>query len=186
MKIQEAEPDYKAMRKQLIEDNKLALKCEFVPHSRSRNYKPTKNDREKLESWMINWKVTLLKDGREVITTDYSQGIGHHPEYERNGRGGMVVAVFDALEKSLETGFYGMRKKLPEPKLEDVLYSLIMDSDVLEYSNFEEYAKYTGFCDPDSRKGEKIYRDCLEIALKLRSHLGEKLMSDLREAFQDY
>ena len=45
--------------------------------------------------------------------------------------------------------------------------------------------EYLGY-DPDSRKAEGIYRACLELALKLRNGLGEKLLAELREAVADY
>jgi hypothetical protein len=33
---------------------------------------------------------------------------------------------------------------------------------------------------------EAIYNACIDIALKLRSAIGESGLSELREAFQDY
>lgn len=38
----------------------------------------------------------------------------------------------------------------------------------------------------DSRKGEAIYRHCLEIGLNLRLMLGNDGLVKLQEAFQDY
>jgi hypothetical protein len=67
----------------------------------------------------------------------------------------------------------------------DVLASLVMDSSAIDYSTYEEWAGDCGH-DPDSRKGEAIYRACLEIALKLRNGLGEAGLAALREAAQDY
>lgn len=40
--------------------------------------------------------------------------------------------------------------------------------------------------DPDSRSAEKVYRACMEIALKMRAALGESGLSRLNEIFQDY
>jgi hypothetical protein len=60
-----------------------------------------------------------------------------------------------------------------------------MDSDVFNYSSFEEWASTFGY-DADSRKGESIYRTCLDIALKLRNAIGEDGLQKLREACQDY
>jgi hypothetical protein len=40
--------------------------------------------------------------------------------------------------------------------------------------------------DKDSRSGEKIYRACLEIGLKLRAMIGDQNITKLRDLFQDY
>ena len=76
-------------------------------------------------------------------------------------------------------------KAIPAPALKDVLYSLIMDSDVLNYTGFEDWASNFGY-DTDSRKGEKLYQDCLAIALKLKAILGNETIEALQLAFQDY
>lgn len=52
----------------------LTIRAEFVPFSRSRNAK------EKTPS--LNWSVTLVRDGRDILTTDYSAGMGHCPSYQ--------------------------------------------------------------------------------------------------------
>jgi hypothetical protein len=67
----------------------------------------------------------------------------------------------------------------------DVIYSLISDSDAIEYGSFEEWAENFDY-ETDSRKAEAIYRTCLEFGLKLRRALGDKALTELREAFQDY
>lgn len=72
-----------------------------------------------------------------------------------------------------------------EPNALDVIYSLSMDSSVLDYATFEQWAPELGI-DPDSRQGEKVYRACLEIALAMRGAIGEKGLSELSDAFQDY
>jgi hypothetical protein len=59
------------------------------------------------------------------------------------------------------------------------------DSEVIDHPNFESWASEIGY-DADSRKAESIYRACLEIALKLRSALGDRGLKELREACQDY
>ena len=60
-----------------------------------------------------------------------------------------------------------------------------MDADVLDYPTFEEWADTFGY-DCDSRSAEKTYRDCLEIALKMRAIFGEADLTKLRDTFQDY
>lgn len=150
----------------LIESNSLTLSCVFVPFSQSRN-----KDEKHLS---LNWKVTLLRNGKEVLTTDYSQGIGHAPSYKISDKYmAMKAQAFEA-----ETGII-------DPDIKDVLYSLILDSNVLNYPEFEEWASDCGY-ETDSRKAESIYRDCLKNALKMRGSLGESLLAQLSEAFQDY
>lgn len=176
----------------LIASLNLKYKAEFVPQSESRN------SNEKNPS--LNWKVTVGN-----LTTDYMQGIGHAPDYEQgftqdgwktkyykkvaetgkyrsskrkmgNGR----TDWFDAVESS-----FGNWKPLPMPALKDVLYSLVMDASVLDYSGFESSASEYGY-DTDSKKAEGIYKDCLSIALKLRNLIGEDKLRELQTAFQDY
>ena len=72
------------------------------------------------------------------------------------------------------------------PQLEDVLYSLIADSDCLEYNGFEDWASCMGF-DEDSRKAEKLYRDCCTQAREFLDGLcGPDELDRLRGLFQDY
>lgn len=170
-------------RKALIENAGLSLKCEFVPFSQSRN----KDNEHK----SINWKVTLLKSDKPVLITDYSQGVGHIPGYSTMARKTLwleeqeKISIEQGKYKTPFGGDYCPIKSLPSPKIEDVLYGLITDSEVIDYDSFESWADNMGF-DPDSRKDEKIYQACLEIGLKLRNRLGDKLLSELRDSFQDY
>lgn len=182
------------------QDNKMASVTElgieysasFVPFSQSRNAKEKKPS--------INWKVTVKK-GNQSLTTDYMQGIGHLPNYSHNFSS--IVVYDDAVRKACETGKSVIIKHknaydaaqagriappamiIQKPNLIDVLYSLVMDSYVLECGTFEEWASEHGY-ETDSRKAEKIYHDCLQIALKMRAMLGDAAMANLRVLFQDY
>lgn len=170
----------------------LTVSAEFVPFSQSRNAKPDARPGER----SLNWRVTLKHNGRDVLTTDYSAGIGHCPAYKASARrlgnaNSLLRAQF--IEWETENGKeshtnefqrpYGIKPILPDSS--DVIYSLVSDSDVLDCSTFEEWAGNLGY-DPDSRKAEAIYRACLEIALKLRNSIGDAELSALREAAQDY
>ncbi len=151
----------------------LTMNVEFVPFSRSRN------KGEKLPS--LNWIVTILRNGREVLTTDYMAGSGHCESYKASvaAMGGRNSIMRDeAIRRECEVS-------KARPDIADVLHSLVSDSDVLEYSTSEQWANDLGY-DADSRKGEAIYRACLEIALKIRNGIGESGMAKLREAFIDY
>lgn len=167
-----------------IQQFKLDIKTEFVPFSKSRNTK------ERDPS--LNWRVTLTRDGRDLLTVDYMAGLAHTPAYKTAK--GNIKSLYNnnRIRTECEEGFYAAQESEFRvttrpilPKIEDVIYSLITDAAALEYPTYEEWANDLGYS-PDSRSGEKIYRACLEIALKLRAGLGETALSILREAFQDY
>ncbi len=66
-----------------------------------------------------------------------------------------------------------------------MLYSLSLDSSILDHPNYESWAAEYGM-DPDSRRGEACYRLCLENTLKLRAAIGDDGLRQLSEACQDY
>lgn len=68
--------------------------------------------------------------------------------------------------------FFDLFEAAP-PTIEDVLSSLAMESSVLDYPTFEEWARDFGY-DEDSRSGEKTYKACLENTLRFRNFLGEE------------
>lgn len=167
----------------------LDMRAVFVPFSQSRNAKPRNGQDKPWQS--LNWRVTLTRNGRDVLETDYSQGTAHTPAHNA------PAATFDkwqrpqAIALEIETGkraaaYSGAKphataKPIPAPALADVLNSLALDSDVLEYASYEDWAASLGY-DPDSRSGEATYRACLEIALKMRAAIGEPALTQLREA----
>ena len=172
-------------RRWIIDSLGLEYSAEFVPFSQSRNAK------EKNRS--LNWRVTF-KRGRQSLTTDYSQGVGHIPgystqPYRNNGW------YYDYAKSVAESGKVRIDVRyetrlaggvsLPIPSREDVLYSLVMEAGVLDFPKFEDWAADFGY-DPDSRKGEAVYRACIVIALELRSMIGDVNLAKLRELFQDY
>ncbi len=170
----------------------LTVESVFVPFSKSRH----KDEKSK----SLNWRVTLKKDGRDIITTDYSAGIGHCPSYKNHNsriHGCKNSLLHDRfitheVEKGTEAqdmptfgAVLGRKNKPILPDAANVVYSLLMDSDAIEHATFEDWADSTGY-DSDSRQAEAIYRACLETGLRLRSGLGDTVLSLLRELFQDY
>lgn len=163
----------------------IVYSAKFVPYSQSRNA-------GKRES--INWIVSLSV-GKQELNTDYSQGIGHFPQVIQNS----LVKVTLHTKRVVTNGLIeqgripaGMlpeikssQRALHAPPLTDVLYSLISDASVIDYAGFEDWASEFGYSE-DSREAERTYRACLEIALKLRSMLGDTRLEQLRELFQDY
>ena len=74
-----------------------------------------------------------------------------------------------------------------EPDLKEVIHCLLMDSDVVEYGNFEEWAECMGY-DTDSRQALKIYEACEEQADKFNAFLMHNghTFEALRESLEDY
>jgi hypothetical protein len=177
----------------------LTMSAVFVPFSLSRNA-VAKDGQEK--PWRsLNWRVTLERNGRPFITTDYSAGEGNAPSYNAKmprayQYGNEKRFRADAIAWEIENGFAARvsfgggfiaadRKKPLMPSIEDVLSSLVLDSSVLDSAGFEDWASDLGY-DPDSRTAETIYRACLETALKLRAAIGEAGIEALRIAGEDY
>lgn len=172
--------------------NQKGIKVEsvFVPFSQSRN----KGDK----NMSLNWVVTIKKNDRVILSTDYSAGIGHCPSYVQGKK--LTVDYFSLLQYECEKGkiagsfSYALNSVVPpvnekkrgsiNPDSLDVIYSLLLDSGVLNFSSFESWADEFGY-NEDSREVEKLYNECLKIALKF-NQLGESTISELRELFQDY
>ena len=167
----------------------LTMTAKFVPWSLSRNAG------EKEPS--LNWKVTILRNGKEIMTMDYMAGCGHCPSHKQTF-GKKPYGYDDVIRWECEHGKRGqwshnrdcavlhVRMDGPiMPKLADVLHSLAMDADAIEYKDFEAWASEFGY-DVDSRKAEATYRACLDIALKLRAAMGDAGLQELREAVSGY
>jgi hypothetical protein len=176
--------DQKASIKAILDKHDFTVESVFVPWSQSRNAG------ERYPS--LNWIITLKHNGRKILSTDYMAGSAHAPGYKQ---GKQTWDDAQLIKKECETGFacvhmWSMghiqenKKKPILPDREDVIYSLLMDSEVLDYTDYEDWAGCFGY-DPDSRSGEKIYQACMKIALQLRT-IGESVLSELREACQDY
>lgn len=161
----------------------LEYTAEFVPQSKSRNAEE-KNP-------TLNWRVTL-KTPRGTLTTDYSQGIGHLPGY--NAQAARSIGGDKYIKWCVENGKrghgepYGVPmggKAIAPPTLTDVVYSVLADSEAIDFGTFDDWASEFGY-DTDSRKAEAIYKACVDTGLKLRRILGDDKIAALREMFQDY
>lgn len=163
----------------------------FIPFSQSRNKDSKQHN--------LNWRVTLKRNGREVLTTDYSAGIAHCPGYNKKpdlgfaGSDSIYQRIITRAECEIgkpvtrvhmdDSCSYG--KKWIEPNPTDVLYALVSDSDVLDSGGFEAWAADFSYS-PDSRDAESKYRACLETALQVRAAFGDYGMRQLKTAFEDY
>lgn len=173
----------------------IGMRAAFVPFSLSRNKAGTHKT--------LNWDVTVTLNRRDVLTVPYSAGIGHcpsynvrvHPFYDRPAQMWRDAVCGEEVESGVRMTFVsrgGFRplinggKKIPIlPKLADVIYSLIMDSAVLQYATFEEWAEEYGL-DSDSRKAESTYQECLKIVLSLNRAMGAQGLAYLGQVFEDY
>jgi hypothetical protein len=170
---------------QILEANNIKLVYKFVPFSKSRN--------KAAKSPSLNYKVKVLKGEREVLKTDYMMGCAYCPAYKIKLNKNCIL-MDKLLRAECETGLahklgYGDSVlKTDEqiiPDAADVFYSLVLDSDAIDYSSFEDWAENFGY-EVDSRKAEKIYKQCLDTALKLKNGIGDAVLNELREALQDY
>jgi len=159
---------------QVLNKHGLTIESVFIPWSQSRNAG------EKHPS--LNWRVTLKQNGKAIISTDYSAGCGHCPSYQQRATTNSQNAVLQECESGRTPGpTAGGLRIYPDPA--DVVYSLIMDAEAINYT-FEEWAGGFGYSE-DSREAEQLYNACLKIGLQLRK-IGEPALSELRDAFQDY
>lgn len=165
----------------------LTIESEFIPWSLSRNAGD--------KSPSLNWRVTLVHNGRKVLTTLYSAGCAHAPSYKQSFKRNYDNERLVKLEcehggkarRMVTMNWMGVAPKdhgTLKPDSVNVIWSLMLDSEVLEYSTFEDWAGSFGY-DEDSRSAEKIYSECLKVALKFRS-IGESVIAELREVYQDY
>lgn len=166
----------------------LTLRTKFVPFSQSRHAANDTGDTPSKRS--LNWSVTLERNGRDVLTTDYSAGIAYCPAYDQRAR--WTLDYTRAIVDETETGFAVIpnrnvirKGKAINPDAASVIASLVLDASVLDAGGFEDWANECGY-DTDSRAAEAIYRACLEIALKLRAAIGDAGLETLRAAAQDY
>lgn len=66
-----------------------------------------------------------------------------------------------------------------DPKIEDVLDCLASDASGLDHpATFEEWAADYGY-DPDSRRAEQIFNNCVEQTARFKAFLGEDALETL-------
>jgi hypothetical protein len=175
--------EVKEMIEMVAKELGLTMTAKFVPWSQSRNA----GEKER----SLNWKIAMLKDGKEFLTTDYMAGIGHCPSYKQgpmtmlrdkillweceNGRAAIVIG-----DRPLPMG-----GKPILPELTDVIHSLCMDAEAIDHKSFSEWATDLD-CDTDSIKAHETYKACLSIGLALRCALGDEGLAKLRRACENY
>lgn len=173
----------------------VELRSEFVPWSKSRNFK----DNARLDERSLNYKITVYVDGREILRSDYMCGLAHAPSWGQwdPAKHGCKYSLCHAAYVEYETehgkttnidpiSLLSRKPYKPIPvNLVSAFWCILMDAQAVNYSSFEDWADEYGY-DTDSRKAEKMYRDCLETGLKLRNALRETRWNDLLTLFEDY
>lgn len=174
---------------QYLSDRKITVEWTFVPFSQSRN----KGEKDP----SLNYRAAILRDGRPVKgldAVDYMMGCAHCPSYQSPHKARSALqqkAIAWECENGRPARIHPSGEILPAsktpilPNVADLFYSLTLDADVLDHPTFDDWAAEFGY-DTDSRKGEAIYQQCLQLALALRALLGETGIADLREMMQDY
>jgi hypothetical protein len=164
----------------------ITWEAKFVPFSQSRNAVP----KPRISDLNLNWKI-LLRTDRYTMSVDYMQGIGHVPKFKHKARYTLHDEAY--IRHACEAGLmckdpdhlWLKGPAIPPPKLKDVLYCLVMDLGVLDYPEFEEWARDTGY-NPDSIKDKKLYKECRQQALRTRLLLGDANIRLLQGVFQDH
>lgn len=163
----------------------LNLEYTFIPWSQSRN----KDEKQP----SLNYSVTVKQNGRAILTTLYSMGMGHAPAYKAKWRNkwDKAQAIAVECERGKNTSaiypdgmiFSGKTPILPNDA--DVWQSLLSDAEAIDFAGFESWAREYGY-DQDSRAAERIYNKCVSIGLKLRAGIDERARVELRELLRDY
>ena len=180
----ETRPDYEVAREQLS----ATLALMDIDIKARVALKDSRNADEKYPS--LNWKIDITQK-RRVVTNgvDYMQGSAHCPAYKKQWGGDRYIksqaihlecATGQIAKRAFGNSVYESRRRIDPPSVVDVVQSMLMYSDVLNYRGFAEWADNFGY-DTDSRKAESIYRNCLEIALEMRSLFGEPEFTRLQE-----
>jgi len=165
----------------------LTVRSEFVPWSRSRHASE--------DHPSMNWRITVVHNGRDVLTTDYGAGPGHCPSFKHGDRSEVQRRLIAYECEQGKRGFYAhnldtvvardTQQSRILPDTCSVIASLVSDSDVLNYPTFEEWARDHDV-NPDSRAGEKTYRASLEIGLAMRRAVGDDGLRMLIEACKEF
>ena len=177
---------------------KVGLQCEivFVPWPQSRSGRPEGAGFIATDDLNLNWKA-IFWAGKAAVTADYSQGIYCIPGAQALVRkDGWTIYTYNAVKRAcfegkgyIHGGVLGTNpffdRPLPKPAADEILHALVHDAEVLNYSGFEAWAGDCGF-DPDSRKAEKIYNECRDIALRLRALVGVQAFDELPALLSEY
>ena len=168
-----------------LESQKISMKADFIA------WKDSRNAKEKYPS--LNYSVSIFKNDRLILTTDYMMGCAHAPSYSQSRKDYDYSKLLEWECNNWRKGKYtmslsqimGVKDSNILPHLVDVMYHLSLDSEVLNYETFDSWAGDFGY-NADSITHQNLYNQCLSIALKLNNGLGSDTLKELREMYQDY
>lgn len=151
----------------------------------------------------IQFTVRLNFQGKRVLDTDYSLGVGHvNPKKHHIGSVNFLglsdnqesmlmtwqakpLANFSNKESWANLAAKLARKEKLAPTLPEVLHSLLLDgSPHFNHQSFEDWALELGY-DADSREAERVYRLCDDIGRKLAHAIPQKTMEAAQRITQD-
>jgi|SRR5690625_1891125 len=93
--------------------------------------------------------------------------------------------MFRRGKNELESYFSMGSAHIGAPQMAAVFHCLLMDSDGIEYNDFESWAADYGF-DTDSRKAERVFNACQKTLLDLKRLFTASELEELRELFHNY
>lgn len=151
----------------------------------------------------IQFTVRLMFQGKRVLDTDYSMGVGHvHPQKHRNMSVNFLAltaneesllmtwqanpyANFSNKETWASVAAKLAKKEKLTPSLPEVLRSLLLDgSPHFNHQSFEDWASEYGY-GQDSREAERVYRICDDIGRKLAHAVPQKTLEAAQRITQD-
>lgn len=161
----------------------VGIKCEYIPTQmpdipfKRREIPPMK------------WKVEINRDGR-FFYVDYQMGIGHNTIYKEAIRRSTTITVFfyDFLDQQLKTGeaqtIDDVVYDIPKPEVQDVIFSLLMDTSG-DLSNFDDWCAEYDY-NNDSITALNMLNACKEALYSLQRMFSEQELEDLRTLFEDF
>lgn len=145
----------------------------------------------------IKWRVTILKNNYNC-SFDYIQGLGYLKNFKKVSGREYTKDIEQACKHTAATGISKQvhTSKGPvcigvtKPDLLDVVHCLLLDSAVLEFSDFEEWANEYGY-NTDSRKAEEIYERCRITSKEFTTQICKPknwgtVKEELHTIFEDY
>lgn len=145
----------------------------------------------------IGYDIMISKNGKPIISIPFFLGVGHVNYREARHVPSKFQDTLFTLQahpaaqikdkqRHAELASFLAERTGVKPSLSDVLSSLISDGAAhFDSMSFEDWASDCGH-DADSRKAEKIFRQCEEIGKTLMRNLGREEIDKLRELLQDF
>ena len=133
----------------------------------------------KEKDWQFDrWNVSIVTK-KETFSFEYKTGVGLRKNwYDRNGM---------QTPKNWEDLILGQakgEKKPVSPTIEDIFYSILLDSEAGEY-NFEDWADTFGFSS-DSIEALNIYKACLVHYKMVRALFTKEEVDTMKEFYVNY